>query len=87
MINPYLAVVLWFALAGYILFTAIRRSRTPILFFLSGFLVFLGVWELIDALNEADLKAGVYGWIYRGVGLAALIVCLVWFFMSRRRNQ
>ena len=87
MINPYLAVALWFILAGYILFTAIRRNRTPILFFLSGFLIFLGVWELIDALNPIDMKAGAYGWIYRGVGIAALVVCLIWFFISRRKSE
>ncbi|MBQ6336126.1 MAG: hypothetical protein IJI50_02720 [Ruminococcus sp.] len=85
-VNGYLATVVWFLIAGYLLFTAIRRERKPILFILSGFMVFLGVWELINVLNDVDMKAGVYGWIYRGVAAVVLVVCLIWFFMSRRRS-
>ncbi len=86
MVNPYIATALWFIIAAYLLYTAIRRNRTPILFVLSGFMVFLGVWELIDAINDIDMKSGVYGWIYRGVAVLALIACLIWFFLSRRQK-
>lgn len=86
MINGYLASAVWIILAGYLLFIAIRRSRTPILFILSGFMTFLAVWELIDTLSELNMKQGTYGWIYRGVGIIVLILCAIWFFMSRRRN-
>lgn len=82
----YLYTVVWFLIAGYLLYTAIRRNRTPILFILSGFMVFLGVWELIDTINDVNMKAGTYGWIYRGVALVALIACLVWMVLSRRNR-
>ena len=80
----YLYTAVWFAIAGYVLYTAIRRNRQPILFILSGFMVFMGIWELIDTLSAADMKSGALGWIYRGVAVLALIACLIWFFLSRR---
>lgn len=80
----YLYTVVWFLIAGYLFYLALRRNRTPILFILSGFMVFLGVWELIDTLNEINMKSGVYGWIYRGVAVLALIACFVWYIKSRR---
>lgn len=80
----YLYTAVWFGIAVYLFVTAIRRYRTPILFILSGFMVFLGVWELIDTLSEVSMKSGVYGWIYRGVALAVLIVCLLWYFLRGR---
>ena len=80
----WLYTVVWFLIAGYILYTYITRERSPILLILSGFLVFLGVWELIDVMSDVNMKTGTYGWIYRGVALLALIACFVWFFRSRR---
>ena len=80
----YLYTAVWFLIAGYVLFTAIKRNRTPILFILSGFMVFLGVWELINTVSGVDMKSGVYGWIYRGVAVLALAACLIWYFRSRR---
>ena len=80
----YLYSAVWLLIAGYLLFTAIKRNRTPILFILSGFMIFMAVWEFVNTVTAVDLKAGVYGWIYRGVGVLALIACLIWFFKSRR---
>lgn len=80
----YLYTAVWFAIAAYLFFTAICRNRTPILFILGGFVTFLGIWELINTLTEADMKAGVYGWIYRGVAFVVLIFCFIWYFRSRR---
>ena len=80
----YLYTAVWLVLAGYMLYTAIKRNRTPILFILSGFLVFLAVWEFINTVSGVDMKSGVYGWIYRGVALVVLILCFIWYFKSRR---
>ncbi len=80
----YLYTAVWLVLAGYMLYTAIKRNRTPILFILSGFLVFLAVWELINTVSGVDMKSGVYGWIYRGVALVVLILCFIWYFKNRR---
>ena len=81
----YLYTAVWLVLAGYMLYTAIKRNRTPILFILSGFLVFLAVWEFINTVSGVDMKSGVYGWIYRGVALVVLILCFIRYFKSRRR--
>ena len=83
----WLYTAIWFLIAGYLIYTAVCRYRKPILFLLSGFVVFLGVWELINTLTPFDMKSGVYGWIYRGVALVVLILCLVWYFWLRNRDS
>ena len=82
----WLTVIVWFLLAAYLIYSCIRRYRTPIMYILSAFMVFLGVWELIDVLTEVNMKAGVYGWIYRGVALVVLVLCLIWYFVLRNRE-
>ena len=82
----YVYAAVWLIIAAYLFWTAIRRDRTPILFILSGFMVFLSVWELLDTIYDVNMKTGTYGWIYKGVALIALIMCFIWFFKSRRGN-
>ena len=84
--SGWLYTAVWFLLAAYLIYVTIRRYRMPIMFILSGFMVFLGVWELVNNLTAADLKSGVYGWIYRGVALVVLVLCLVWYFWLRNRD-
>lgn len=84
--NGYLYTAVWFLLAGYLIYVTIRRYRTPVMFILSGFMVFLGIWELVNTLTPFDMKAGVYGWIYRGIALVVLILCFVWYFLQRNRD-
>lgn len=82
----YVYTVVWFLLAAYLIYSAIKRYRMPIMYILSGFMVFLGVWELVNTLSPIDLKSGVYGWIYRGVAAVILILCLIWYFWLRNRD-
>lgn len=82
----WLYVAVWFALAAYLIYVTVRRYRTPLMFILSGFMVFLGVWELVNMLTTVDLKSGAFGWIYRGVALGVLIMCLIWYFVLRHRD-
>ena len=82
----YVYAAVWFIIAVYLFWTAIRRDRTPILFILSGFMVFMSVWELLDTIYDVNMKTGTYGWIYKGVAVVALIMCFIWFFRSRRGN-
>lgn len=86
MMTGYLYTAVWFLLAAYLIYVTITRYRKPMMFILSGFMVFLGVWELINALIAVDLKSGVFGWIYRGVALCVLVMCLVWYFVLRHRD-
>ena len=82
----YIYTAVWLLLAAYMIFVTVKRYRTPIMFILSGFMVFLAVWELVNVLTPVDLKAGVYGWVYRGIALVVLVLCLIWYFVLRNRN-
>nr|WP_316621557.1 hypothetical protein [uncultured Ruminococcus sp.] len=82
----YIYTAVWLLLAAYMIYVTVKRYRTPIMFILSGFMVFLAVWELVNVLTPVDLKAGVYGWVYRGIALVVLVLCLVWYFVLRNRN-
>ena len=83
----WLYTVVWLLIAAYLIFMTITRYRKPVMFILSGFVVFLAVWELINTLTAVDMKAGVYGWIYRGVAAVVLILCLVWYFWQRNHRE
>lgn len=80
----WLYTVVWFAIAVYLFVMALRENR--FLFVLSGFMVFLGVWELINTLTEVDMKSGTYGWIYRGVAAVVLVGCLIWYYWRRNKG-
>ena len=82
----WLYVAVWFALAAYLIYVTVRRYRTPLMFILSDFMVFLGVWELANMLTAVDLKSGAFGWIYRGVAAVVLVMCLIWCFILRHRD-
>ena len=84
MIPSYIYVVLWYVLAAYLLYIAIKEDK--FFFIPAAFFVFLGTWALVNNLIEADLMSGVYGWIYRGVAVLALISCAVKYFLSKKNN-
>ena len=82
----YIYTAVWLLLAAYMIYVTVKRYRTPIMFILSGFMVFLAVWELVNVLTPVDLKAGVDGWSCRGIALVVLVLCLIWYFVLRNRN-
>jgi len=84
MIPSYIYVILWYVLAAYLFYWAIKESR--FLFILSGFFIFLGTWALVDIFVETDLMAGVWGWIYRGVAILVLILCIIRYYLSKKRG-
>ena len=84
MIPSYIYAVLWFVLAAYLIYIAIRETK--FFFVPAAFFVFLGVWALVDIFVEPNLMSGVYGWIYRGVSLLVLIICAVWYFFKKKNG-
>ena len=49
--------------------------------------VTVAIWAAtMTSLRSVDLKAGVYGWVYRGIALVVLVLCLIWYFVLRNRN-
>ena len=84
MIPSYLYVVLWYVLAAYLVYWALKESR--FFFVPAAFFVFLGSWALADILIETDLMSGVWGWIYRSAALIVLIICAVKYYSSKRNG-
>ena len=84
MISGYIYAALWFAIAGYLFYIAVKESR--FFFIIAPFFVFLGVWALVDELIETDLMGGIYGWIYRGVALIMLIICGVRYYLAKKKS-
>ena len=85
MIPSYIYAVLWYILAAYLIYMAIKETR--FFFVPAAFFVFLGTWALVDLFIEPDLMSGVYGWIYRGVALVVLIICTVWYFLKKKSGS
>ena len=85
MISGYIYAAVWFILAAYLFYVAVKESR--FFFIVAPFFVFLGVWALANELVETDLMSGVYGWIYRGTAMIMLIVCAVKYYLTRKGGE
>ena len=81
----YIFAAVWFALAAYLAYQGFKAERFFLL--LAVFFAFLGGWAVADIISPADLMAGVYGWIYRGVAAVMLIVCAFRYYLSHKRGQ
>lgn len=84
MISGYIYATVWLILAAYLFYMAVKESR--FFFLLSAFFVFLGVWAFVNELTAVDLMAGVYGWIYRGVAVVVLILCIVRYYFYKKNR-
>ena len=67
----YLYSALWFIVAAVLLIRF--RKESAVVYILSGYFAFAGVWWLADQLAEADMLSGIYGWILRIVSAVMLI--------------
>ena len=66
----YLYSALWFIVAAVLLIRF--RKESAVVYILSGYFAFAGVWWLADQLAEADMLSGIYGWILRIVSAVML---------------
>ena len=82
MISGYIYAVVWFALAAYLFYIAVKESR--FFFFIAPFFVFLGIWALVNELIETDLMSGVYLWIYRGAAVVMLLICGIKYYLTKK---
>ncbi len=80
----YVYTGIWF-LVGLILITRMGKEN-KIFYAAGGFFLFLGGWWLADILLEADLMAGPWSWVLRGVS-AVMLVILGAFYMKNYRAE
>ncbi len=81
--TSYIFAVLWLVIAAFMVYLGFKESKFFLI--LSVFFLFLAGWTLIDALNPAlHLFSGFYGWIFRGVAAAALILCIIRLILNRK---
>ena len=78
----YIYAAMWLILAIYMFYLAFKHSK--FLFVLSGFFLYSFVWQLTDKLIETNLFAPPYSFIYRGVAIVVLIVCIVAYSKARK---
>lgn len=81
----YVYTVLWFLIA-VILFIGFRKEGRVVIVSIFTFL-FMGCWRLANILiTDIDLMNGIYGWIFKGVVLAALIIGIIFYTRDKNKN-
>ncbi len=75
---------LWFIMA-VVLFAKFRKE-SKMVYVLGAYFAFLGVWWLADQLTSADMLHGTFGWILRGVSLAAVVISGVIYYFEKLRK-
>ena len=77
---------LWFIMAVVLL--AKFRKESKMVYVLGTYFIFLGAWWLADQLVSADMLHGTYGWVLRGVSLAAVVISgVVYYFEKLRKTK
>lgn len=81
----YLYSGIWFVVA-VLLFVRFRKE-SKIVYILSGYFTFMGIWWLADAILPVDLMNGIYGWILRGVSFFVILCLLLMYFRSKSKKS
>ena len=86
MVSGYIYLVLWLALAGYSIYLGIKAS--PFFFVPAGFFLFSAGWTVANELiKNVNLFGGGYAWIYRGVAIAVLVICVIRFILYKKYGK
>ncbi|MBQ6153951.1 MAG: hypothetical protein IJJ15_09405 [Ruminococcus sp.] len=86
MISGYIYLILWLALAAYTIYLGIKVSR--FFFVPAGFFLFSAGWTVANELiKSVNLFGGWYVWVFRGVAIAVLIVCVVRFILYKTKGK
>lgn len=81
----YFYTVLWFMMAA--LLYSKFKDEGKIVYILSGYFIFTGIWWLANQLVVTDLMVGTYGMIFRGVSVLALIFLIFAFFDKKKHSE
>lgn len=79
----YVYAAMWF-IVGFILI--FRMAKENKIFYGAGaFFLFLGGWWLADTISPLDLFTGLWGWIFRGITVVALLF-MSWAFVRENKK-
>ena len=71
--------------AGIMMLVSFRRLN-PVIVPVGIYFLFLSVWWFANELMPVYLMHGAYGWIFRGISAAAVILCVVIYLASRKNG-
>lgn len=77
----YLYSAVWFVVA-IMLFVRFRKESV-VVYILSGYFAFAGIWWLVDQFAEADMLNGIYGWVLRIVSVVMLVSVLAAYTIEK----
>ena len=77
----YVYSALWF-LTAFLLLCRFRKESV-VVYILSAYFVFAGVWWLADEMSVTDMMSGTYAWILRMVSVAALLIAAVVYLIEK----
>lgn len=79
----YVYAAMWMAVGLILIFRMSRENR--VFYALGAFFILLGGWWLARAALGANLFAGAWGWVLRGLTAAVLILaCVVYYRESKK---
>ncbi len=83
--SGYIYSALWLIIAVYLFAHAFKETK--FFFFLSAFFLFLSGWYLCNELiTGVNLFEGIYSWIFRGIAVLVLLVCIIVYFYHRSKR-
>ncbi|HEX3039660.1 MAG TPA: hypothetical protein VHP54_05150 [Caproiciproducens sp.] len=82
----YVYAAMWFAVGLILIFRMGRENR---IFYAAGaFFFLLGGWWLANAIFPgANLFAGIWGWVLRGITAVALVLMCVVFYRETQKEK
>lgn len=81
----YLYSGVWFIVA--VLLYMRFRKESKVIYLLSGYFTFMGIWWLADEILSVDLMSGTYAWILRGVSFFVVLCLLLMYFRSKSKKS
>ncbi|MBR2176394.1 MAG: hypothetical protein IJ861_05560 [Clostridia bacterium] len=79
----YVYAVLWIFIA-MLLFVRFKKE-SKIVYPICLYFLFLGGWWLANEFISEDLLKGSYSWILRAVSVGVLTVCIIVYFLERKK--
>ncbi len=80
----YVYAVLWFAVGMILVFKMGKENKA--FFAVGGFFFFWGIWQTLNEILTVDMYVGIYGWIFKGTALLALILCVLVVYGERKKS-